>query len=229
MSTFMEEVFDNSEDATEKDLLEYDKYKEQNKENIIQKFLYLNEQKLLKKNYILELVKDTILFPYVLEMEHLIGNIEGIAFTDDPTRILSRFFFPKINASIQQSQTDSFLDATNVALGVNDIFNTNYTIQDILNFNVFRYKTKLASPDKNNLPIYVNSYLLIRNGAEPEDNYFMFSEVQNKLLNQNITMELLDRVPAINQIKEIINNQKEKSNVDSNSNPNTNGEISNGN
>ena len=62
---------------------------------------------------------------------------------------------------------------------------------------------------------------------EPEDNYFMFSEVQNKLLNQNITMELLDRVPAINQIKEIINNQKEKSNVDSNSNPN--GEISNGN
>ncbi len=227
MSTFMEEVFDNSEDATEKDLLEYDKYKEQNKENIIQKFLYLNEQKLLKKNYILELVKDTILFPYVLEMEHLIGNIEGIAFTDDPTRILSRFFFPKINASIQQSQTDSFLDATNVALGVNDIFNTNYTIRDILNFNVFRYKTKLASPDKNNLPIYVNSYLLIRNGAEPEDNYFMFSEVQNKLLNQNITMELLDRVPAINQIKEIINNQKEKSNVDSNSN--TNGEISNGN
>lgn len=227
MSTFMEEVFDNSEDATEKDLLEYDKYKEQNKENIIQKFLYLNEQKLLKKNYILELVKDTILFPYVLEMEHLIGNIEGIAFTDDPTRILSRFFFPKINASIQQSQTDSFLDATNVALGVNDIFNTNYTIQDILNFNVFRYKTKLASPDKNNLPIYVNSYLLIRNGAEPEDNYFMFSEVQNKLLNQNITMELLDRVPAINQIKEIINNQKEKSNVDSNSN--SNGEISNGN
>lgn len=227
MSTFMEEVFDNSEDATEKDLLEYDKYKEQNKENIIQKFLYLNEQKLLKKNYILELVKDTILFPYVLEMEHLIGNIEGIAFTDDPTRILSRFFFPKIDASIQQSQTDSFLDATNVALGVNDIFNTNYTIQDILNFNVFRYKTKLASPDKNNLPIYVNSYLLIRNGAEPEDNYFMFSEVQNKLLNQNITMELLDRVPAINQIKEIINNQKEKSNVDSNSN--TNGEISNGN
>ena len=227
MSTFMEEVFDNSEDATEKDLLEYDKYKEQNKENIIQKFLYLNEQKLLKKNYILELVKDTILFPYVLEMEHLIGNIEGIAFTDDPTRILSRFFFPKINASIQQSQTDSFLDATNVTLGVNDIFNTNYTIQDILNFNVFRYKTKLASPDKNNLPIYVNSYLLIRNGAEPEDNYFMFSEVQNKLLNQNITMELLDRVPAINQIKEIINNQKEKSNVDSNSN--TNGEISNGN
>lgn len=227
MSTFMEEVFDNSEDATEKDLLEYDKYKEQNKENIIQKFLYLNEQKLLKKNYILELVKDTILFPYVLEMEHLIGNIEGIAFTDDPTRILSRFFFPKINASIQQSQTDSFLDATNVALGVNDIFNTNYTIQDILNFNVFRYKTKLASPDKNNLPIYVNSYLLIRIGAEPEDNYFMFSEVQNKLLNQNITMELLDRVPAINQIKEIINNQKEKSNVGSNSN--TNGEISNGN
>lgn len=227
MSTFMEEVFDNSEDATEKDLLEYDKYKEQNKENIIQKFLYLNEQKLLKKNYILELVKDTILFPYVLEMEHLIGNIEGIAFTDDPTRILSRFFFPKINTSIQQSQTDSFLDATNVALGVNDIFNTNYTIQDILNFNVFRYKTKLASPDKNNLPIYVNSYLLIRNGVEPEDNYFMFSEVQNKLLNQNITMELLDRVPAINQIKEIINNQKEKSNVDSNSN--TNGEISNGN
>ena len=227
MSTFMEEVFDNSEDATEKDLLEYDKYKEQNKENIIQKFLYLNEQKLLKKNYILELVKDTILFPYVLEMEHLIGNIEGIAFTDDPTRILSRFFFPKINASIQQSQTDSFLDATNVALGVNDIFNTNYTVKDILNFNVFRYKTKLASPDKNNLPIYVNSYLLIRNGAEPEDNYFMFSEVQNKLLNQNITMELLDRIPAINQIKEIINNQKEKSNVDSNSN--TNGEISNGN
>lgn len=225
MSTFMEEVFDNSEDATEKDLLEYDKYKEQNKENIIQKFLYLNEQKLLKKNYILELVKDTILFPYVLEMEHLIGNIEGIAFTDDPTRILSRFFFPKINASIQQSQTDSFLDATNVALGVNDIFNTNYTVKDILNFNVFRYKTKLASPDKNNLPIYVNSYLLIRNGAEPEDNYFMFSEVQNKLLNQNITMELLDRVPAINQIKEIINNQKEKSNVDTNSN--TNGEIGN--
>lgn len=227
MSTFMEEVFDNSEDATEKDLLEYNKYKEQNKENIIQKFLYLNEQKLLKKNYILELVKDTILFPYVLEMEHLIGNIEGIAFTDDPTRILSRFFFPKINASIQQSQTDSFLDATNVALGVNDIFNTNYTVKDILNFNVFRYKTKLASPDKNNLPIYVNSYLLIRNGAEPEDNYFMFSEVQNKLLNQNITMELLDRVPAINQIKEIINNQKEKSNVDSSSNEN--GVTNNGN
>ena len=227
MSTFMEEVFDNSEDATEKDLLEYDKYKEQNKENIIQKFLYLNEQKLLKKNYILELVKDTILFPYVLEMEHLIGNIEGIAFTDDPTRILSRFFFPKINASIQQSQTDSFLDATNVALGVNDIFNTNYTVKDILNFNVFRYKTKLASPDKNNLPIYVNSYLLIRNGENPEDNYFMFSEVQNKLLNQNITMELLDRVPAINQIKEIINNQKEKSNVDSSSNEN--GVTNNGN
>ena len=225
MSTFMEEVFDNSEDATEKDLLEYDKYKEQNKENIIQKFLYLNEQKLLKKNYILELVKDTILFPYVLEMEHLIGNIEGIAFTDDPTRILSRFFFPKINASIQQSQTDSFLDATNVALGVNDIFNTNYTVKDILNFNVFRYKTKLASPDKNNLPIYVNSYLLIKIGENPEDNYFMFSEVQNKLLNQNITMELLDRVPAINQIKEIINNQKEKS--DANSTSNTNGEISN--
>ena len=55
----------------------------------------------------------------------------------------------------------------------------------------------------------------------------MFSEVQNKLLNQNITMELLDRVPAINQIKEIINNQKEKSNVDSSSNEN--GVTNNGN
>lgn len=227
MSTFMEEVFDNSEDATEKDLLEYDKYKEQNKENLIQKFLYLNEQKLLKKNYIIELVKDTMLFPYVLEMEHLIGNIEGIAFTDDPIKILARFFFPKINASIQQSNTDSFLDATNVALGVNDIFNTNYTVQDILNFNVFRYRTKLSTPDKNNLPIYVNSYLLIRIGQNPEDNYFMFSEVQNKLLNQNITMELLDRVPAINRIKLIINNQKEFPNVKPE--PDSNGEINNGN
>lgn len=229
MSTFMEEVFDNSEDATEKDLLEYDKYKEQNKENTIQKFLYLNEQKLLKKNYILELVKDTILFPYVLEMEHLVGNIEGIAFTDEPARILSRFFFPKINTSIQQSQTDSFLDATNVALGVNDIFNTNYTVRDILNFNVFRYKTQLSASDKNQLPIYINSYLFIKNGTNPEDNYFMFSEVQNKLLNQNITMELLDRVPAINQIKEILNNQKEKSDGNSNGISNINGEINNGN
>lgn len=227
MSTFMEEVFDNSEDATEKDLLEYDKYKEQNKENLIQKFLYLNEQKLLKKNYILELVKDTMLFPYVLEMEHLVGNIEGIAFTDDPTRILSRFFFPKINTSIQQSPTDNFLDATTIALGVNDIFNTNYTVQDILNFNVFRYKTQLSTPDKNQLPIYINSYLFIKNGASPEDNYFMFSEVQNKLLNQNITMELLDKVPSINRIKEILNNQKEKSDAKSNITSNINGEINN--
>ena len=35
MSTFMEEVFDNSEDATEKDLLEYDKYKDTLREIII--------------------------------------------------------------------------------------------------------------------------------------------------------------------------------------------------
>ena len=36
----------------------------------------------------------------------------------------------------------------------------------------------------------------------------MFSEVQNRLLNQNITMELLERNPEIKQIKEIINNKE---------------------
>ena len=50
MSTFMEEVYDNSEDATEKDLEEYSKYDKKEFENIKLKFLYLNEQKLLMKN-----------------------------------------------------------------------------------------------------------------------------------------------------------------------------------
>ena len=62
MSTFMEEVYDNSEDATEKDLEEYSKYDKKEFENIKLKFLYLNEQKLLMKNYVLETVKDTPLF-----------------------------------------------------------------------------------------------------------------------------------------------------------------------
>ena len=208
MSTFMEEVYDNSEDATEKDLEEYSKYDKKEFENIKLKFLYLNEQKLLMKNYVLETVKDTHLFPYVLVMEHLIGVIEGIQLTDIPIKLLSRYFFPKIDASILQSPTDNFLDAKTVSLGVNDLFNTNYSPNDISNFNIFRYKTKLSSNNVNNLPVFVNSYLFIKIGDSPEDNYFMFSEVQNRLLNQNITMELLERNPEIKQIKEIINNKE---------------------
>ena len=208
MSTFMEEVYDNSEDATEKDLEEYSKYDKKEFENIKLKFLYLNEQKLLMKNYVLETVKDTHLFPYVLVMEHLIGVIEGIQLTDIPIKLLSRYFFPKIDANILQSPTDNFLDAKTVSLGVNDLFNTNYSPNDISNFNIFRYQTKLSSNNVNNLPVFVNSYLFIKIGDSPEDNYFMFSEVQNRLLNQNITMELLERNPEIKQIKEIINNKE---------------------
>ena len=88
------------------------------------------------------------------------------------------------------------------------MFNTNYSPNDISNFNIFRYQTKLSSNDVNNLPVFVNSYLFIKIGDSPEDNYFMFSEVQNRLLNQNITMELLERNPEIKQIKEIINNKE---------------------
>ena len=63
------------------------------------------------KNYVLETVKDTHLFPYVLVMEHLIGVIEGIQLTDIPIKLLSRYFFLKLDANILQSLTDNFLDA----------------------------------------------------------------------------------------------------------------------
>ena len=49
------------------------------------------EQYLLQKSNLLEKLKNTFLFSYLLNMEYLVGNIESVKITDDPVEELSPY------------------------------------------------------------------------------------------------------------------------------------------
>ena len=49
------------------------------------------QQYLMMKMAIVEKIKNTQLFPYLLEMEYLLGNINGIRVSDDPIEKLGPY------------------------------------------------------------------------------------------------------------------------------------------
>lgn len=191
----MNEQYDNTEDATPEELEQYQKELEERNKKTTEEFLmYLNEQKLIIKNNILETVHNTPLFPYVLEMEHLIGILEGVQLTDDPIKLLSRYIFENSTIEIKTEEQHR-------GLGINEVLGTNLKISDLNMYHVFRYKQTLTKEK----PLHINIYLLIH---KTQKLYLMFSESQNRILSENITKELLDRIPAVIEIQKLLNDNK---------------------
>lgn len=160
------------------------------------------KQYLLAKNNILEAIKETFLFPYLLEMEYLIGTYEGVVVSDSPTETLPYFKMPN---------------------GLKELMNIDIDNSTLNNWNVFRLKIPIK--DKYSNINYFNTYAFIRIAKSID--YFFFSFYEGKIFTQELTLTMLDKQPAINDIKYLINNSKEQKNEEVDNEPTKNTETSN--
>ena len=150
----------------------------------LNKIAEVNKQYLLNKNNILEKLKETVLFPYLLEMEYLVGYYEGIQLTDSPNETLK--YFPGRG-------------------GVTEISGISMDVNTIISWNVFRYKR----PIKTQFGLeYFTCYLFLKITTSVQ--YFLFSFYKDKVYNQEITLTYLDKQPEIRNIRELMNDTIEE-------------------
>ena len=114
--------------------------------------------------------------------------------TDDPIKLLSRYIFENSTIEIKTEEQHR-------GLGINEVLGTNLKISDLNSYHVFRNQQTLTKGKT----LHINIYLLIH---KIQKLYLMFSESQNRILSENITKELLDRIPAVFEIQKLLNDNK---------------------
>ena len=183
------------EKLNENDITEYNKSNKKEYVATVKKMVDITKQYLLQKNNIIETLKETILFPYLLEMEYLVGIFEGSKLTDSPEIILPLF---KDNGATK---------------GVTSLMGMVMDEVSITDWNVFRYQIKIKKKNAiiNGMDNYevFNCFLLLQ--IKESVNYFLFSEYNDKIYDQEITLTMLDKQPKIKKIREIINDTMEES------------------
>jgi hypothetical protein len=147
----------------------------------MKKVLDITKQYLLNKNNIIEVLSETPLLPYLLEMEYLVGEYENLMVSDSPTETLWWFKQPN---------------------GVTEKMNIEMDQYSLKKWNVFRLKTDIKNK-QNEINIFT-CYMFIQ--ITTEVNYFLFSVYGDKVYDQEITLTFLDKQPAIKRVREAINN-----------------------
>lgn len=168
------------ETLNEHDYKDYKNSLESEKEAYLKKSANIIKQYLLAKNNIIEAIKNTFLFPYLLEMEYLIGSYEGVPVSDSPNETLPYF---------------------KMRNGIKELMNIDIDSSTINNWNVFRIKI----PIKNKMEQinYFTAYCYIRIAKVVD--YFFFAYYNQKIYDQELTLTMLDKQPIISDIKKTIN------------------------
>lgn len=105
----------------------------------VQQNVNILEQYLLQKSIILDKLKGTFLFPYLLNMEYMIGELNGVKVTENPITELSPYL--------------------NTPNGINQTIQTKFTSEELTDWEVFKYTIYLFENEEfintEELKIYI--------------------------------------------------------------------------
>lgn len=136
------------------------------------------QQYLMMKMAIVEKIKNTQLFPYLLEMEYLLGNINGIRVSDDPIEKLGPYL--------------------RIQKGINEKLKVNFTRDELLEWEVFRLNILLPTEYNTYNDFEVFIILRIQNDTL---NFLIFGIINDNVIDSERTVLLLDRDDRIQDIK----------------------------
>jgi hypothetical protein len=140
------------------------------------------EQYLLQKSNILEKLKHTELFPYLINMEYLVGNIDSVTVTDDPIEEIGPYL--------------------NIQDGINQKLNVSFTREELLDWELFRLVTIHCS-EKEGINHTIKSYVLLRilNGSLM---VLIFGILDNRIIPEKEILKLLNSDVKIIETKQQI-------------------------
>lgn len=136
------------------------------------------QQYLMMKMAIVEKIKNTQLFPYLLEMEYLLGNINGIRVSDDPIEKLGPYL--------------------RIQKGINEKLKVNFTRDELLEWEVFRLNILL--PTEYNTYNDFEAFIILRIQNDTL-NFLIFGIINDNVIDSERTVLLLDRDDRIQDIK----------------------------
>ena len=132
---------------------------------------------MILKNSLLEKLKNTVLYPYVLNMTYLVGTIDGVKVSEDPLEKLGPYL------QIQN--------------GINEKLKISFTREELNNWEVFSLIKHIGKEDFiKELEIY-----LILNIKHNSLNFLIFSIIDDKIIEQERTCILLDNDERIIETK----------------------------
>lgn len=136
------------------------------------------EQYILQKSNILEKIKKTYLFPYLLNMEYLVGNIDSVKVTDDPVEEISPYL--------------------NIQDGINQTLNVKFNREELLDWELFRlsiifYPTEFQTEE-------LKCYILLRIRGNDLD-LLIFGIINNRILKQDKIIPILNEDEKIKETK----------------------------
>lgn len=139
------------------------------------------EQYLLQKSNLLEKLKNTFLFSYLLNMEYLVGNIESVKITDDPVEELSPYL--------------------NIQDGINQKLNVKFTSEELYDWELFRLKTMFYPDEYTSYEL--RSYILLRISAGKLD-LLIFGIMENRILEEKQILSILNQDVKIKETQTIL-------------------------
>lgn len=147
----------------------------------------------VQKAAILQKIKNTFLFPYLLNMQYLVGTLENVKVTEDPIELLAPYL--------------------NTLEGVNRTLKVNFNRENLIDWEVFKhtvYFTKEQIITSSELPYFeeeqntkaneLQIYLLLKLAGNNLD-FIIFGIIDNKILKQDKIIYFLDNDPKVLETK----------------------------
>lgn len=158
----------------------------------VDRILNISQSYLILKNQLIEKVLETDLYPYVLNMKYLVGEIEHFMLTESPTKYWKYLKGDK---------------------GINKLNNSNLTEEILSDWNVFE-KTK-DIPNKFQSVDKLEMVLIFKiQGSTLK--YMFFSIYKDNVINQEKTIDLLNNEPDIKETKISYQNYRKQLEEDEN-------------
>ena len=139
------------------------------------------EQYLLQKSNLLEKLKNTFLFSYLLNMEYLVGYLESVKVTEDPIEEISPYL--------------------NIQDGINQTLKVKFNREELLNWELFRLKTMFYPDEYTSYEL--KSYILIKISGESLE-LLIFGILENKIIIQDDILKILDSDQKIIETKKLL-------------------------
>lgn len=136
------------------------------------------QQYLMMKMAIVEKIKATQLFPYLIEMEYLVGNINGIKVSDDPIEKLGPYL--------------------RIQNGINEKMKVNFTREELLEWEVFRLNILLPTEFHTYNDFEAFIILRIQNDTL---SFLVFGIINDNIIEAERTILLLDKDDRILEVK----------------------------
>ena len=138
------------------------------------------EQYVLQKGLIIEKLKNTYLFPYLLNMQYMIGNIGSIKVTEDPIEELG----PHLNT----------------LEGINKTMEVSFTREELADWEIFKYNIYLFQDEQFINTEELSIYLLLKLTGNSV-NLMIFGIINNNIIKTDKCLEVLNNDVKIRDTK----------------------------